>query len=166
MQEKNQSLEEAKRLFMNYDGSRFYMSRDGVEQKYRDYHIEPTIEQEWLGELERKRLAQLHDNPNWMTVYFFINRRDYRYLDRFLEAEPLGSFAERCAYLNTLLKGVDWAYFQERTLEKQRVLDACSYVRRWYPEIRRVVRSKSSIQFVDRVLENARKLENKIEQEH
>ena len=46
-------LQSARDLFFRYDGSRFYMSRDGVEADYQEAGVPPEVETTWLEELKR-----------------------------------------------------------------------------------------------------------------
>ena len=43
-------LQPARELFFTYDGSRFYMSRDGVEQDYLRFAVPREVETAWLEE--------------------------------------------------------------------------------------------------------------------
>lgn len=164
MNPQTQKLERAKRLFMEYDGSRFYMSRDGIENEYASYGVTVATEIEWIQELENEKLKKIEEKGNWKVVYFFTNRHDYRYLDRFLDTVPRGNYTEKCAYLRSLIKAVDWGYFREKKLGREDLMRIFDFIRTQHPEIRKSVRSKSSIEFVDRILEDITKLETRLEQ--
>ena len=41
----------AKALFFEYDGSLFYMSRDGVDIQYKRYQVPKDVESKWLKEI-------------------------------------------------------------------------------------------------------------------
>src|SRR5262245_4643010 len=100
-------LTRARELFVTYDGSRFYMSRDGVEAEYERYGIPPEVERTWLDELTARKLELLPEPGNWAVVSFLLHHGDTRHLTRLVEAKPLGVFWQRCAYLETLLKYVN-----------------------------------------------------------
>ncbi|ORV97213.1 MULTISPECIES: hypothetical protein [Mycobacterium] len=93
----------AREIFFNYDGSRFYMSRDGVEAEYESFSVPKEVENKWLEELTTHKLSMLGESGNWWVVYFLCNKRDCRHLSHLLSAEPLGAFWQRCAYLEVLL---------------------------------------------------------------
>ncbi|MEO5911748.1 MAG: hypothetical protein ABIP95_12735 [Pelobium sp.] len=96
-------LQKAKKLFFNYDGSTFYMSRNGVEGEYQSYHIPDLLQNEWLNELRAEKLTVLNEPGNWKVVYFLNTHRQEGYLDQLISVKPLGKFWEKCAYLETLL---------------------------------------------------------------
>lgn len=99
-------LTRARELFLTYDGSRFYMSRDGVEAEYQGYGVPPEVEQAWLGEITTKKLELLPAPGNWAVVSFLLHHGDTRHLTRLAEAKPMGVFWQRCAYLEELLRYV------------------------------------------------------------
>jgi hypothetical protein len=100
-------LTRARKLFFDYDGSGFYMSRDGVDVEYERYGVPPDVERAWLEELAATKLELLARPGNWHVVHFLLHHGDTRHLTRLVEAKPLGVVWERCAYLETLLKYVD-----------------------------------------------------------
>ena len=57
-------MDAAKDLFFRYDGSLFYMSRDGADREYTQYDIPKSTEKLWLKELTAQKLAALHDSGN------------------------------------------------------------------------------------------------------
>jgi hypothetical protein len=95
--------QEAKKLFLQYDGSRFFMSRDGVESDYLGAGVPRKVEKTWLEELKRKKLRQLSKKGNWWVLCFFRHHEDLGHLADFVQAEPEGVLWERCAYLEELL---------------------------------------------------------------
>jgi hypothetical protein len=97
-------MKEAKKLFVRYDGSRFYMSRDGVEADYMRARIPSEVEVTWLEELKRDKLRHLSQRGNWQVLHFFLHHADLGHLADFVQAEPGGMLWERCAYLEELLR--------------------------------------------------------------
>ncbi len=94
----------ARELFFKYDGSGFYMSRDGVEQDYRRFAVPKELEKAWLEELTDKKLNGLREPGNWLSVHFLCHHNDTRHLHAVMHAEPLGAFFwQRCSYLELLL---------------------------------------------------------------
>ncbi|OBF13540.1 hypothetical protein A5730_02645 [Mycobacterium sp. ACS4054] len=91
-------------LFFQYDGSQFYMSRDGVEQEYLDCAVPGELEASWRRELTAAKLARLDQPGNWSTLDYLHHHNDTRYLHLVERTEPLGKFWERFAYLESLLK--------------------------------------------------------------
>jgi hypothetical protein len=100
-------LTRARELFFDYDGSGFYMSRDGVDAEYERSGVPPEVERAWLEDLTAKKLELLTAPGNWAVVSFLLHHGDTRYLPRLVEAKPLGVFWQRCAYLEDLLKYVN-----------------------------------------------------------
>ena len=97
-------LQEARQLFDQYDGSRFYMSRDGVETAYLEAGIPSELEGDWLEELKRDKLRHLSQKGNWRVPHFLLHHSDLGYLADIIQAEPKGVLWERCAFLEELLK--------------------------------------------------------------
>jgi hypothetical protein len=96
-------LQEAKRLFFEYDGSRFYMSRDGVEANYREAGVPPETEAAWLRELTRAKLDLLSREANWAVLQFLNHHEDPGHIDEVVCADPRGSLWQRSAFLEELL---------------------------------------------------------------
>lgn len=93
----------AKKLFFDYDGSRFYMSRDDVVDSYIQAQVPPQIEAQWLAELKVEKLAALEEPGNWKTVYFLQHHGMYDCEQMVLQADPKGTLVERIIYLEVLL---------------------------------------------------------------
>lgn len=97
-------MERARELFLQYDGSDFYMSRDGVESEYRGYAVPPGLELQWRKKLTAEKIAKLGQPGNWWTLNYLCHHNDTRFLHEVLRAEPLGELWERVAYLELLLE--------------------------------------------------------------
>ena len=52
-------MNEARQLFLKYDGSYFHMDRDGELDKYREYNIDVDTEKQWLCEYQLELIEQL-----------------------------------------------------------------------------------------------------------
>ncbi len=96
-------MNEARRLFFEYDGSCFYMSRNGVEDQYRQAGVPPETESEWLKELTLIKLDLLSQKGNWSVLHFLKHHADHGHLNHVLHAEPKGALWERCAFLELML---------------------------------------------------------------
>ncbi len=96
-------IPEAKTLFFKYDGSRFYMSRDGVEATYQLFNVPREVEAAWLQELTRVKLQLLSRNANFAVLQFLNHHADYRHLAEVVASEPRGALWQRCAFLENLL---------------------------------------------------------------
>ena len=64
-------LEHARDLFIRYDGSSFYMSRDGADIQYQRYAVPNELEQKWLEEITTNKLDMLGTPGNWRVVHFY-----------------------------------------------------------------------------------------------
>jgi hypothetical protein len=129
-------MEGARELFFKYDGSRFYMSRDGVEDDYLRYSVPKHLETQWLEELTAAKLNMLETSGNWLVVHFLSSHSDTRHLARLTRATPRGEFWQRCAYLEELLRYVKMCAHAgaineiqmreaaEYVLEQARIIDA------------------------------------------
>ncbi len=83
-------LQPARELFFTYDGSRFYMSRDGLEEDYLRFAVPREVEKAWLEEPTATKLQGLGEPGNWTSIYFLCHHNDTRHLHAVLHAEPLG----------------------------------------------------------------------------
>lgn len=98
------NIQEAKNLFCRYDGSRFGMWREGVEEAYLQARVPPELETLWLDELKSEKLRQLSQKGNRHVIWFFQHHSDLGHLADFIAAEPRGMLWERCSFLERLLE--------------------------------------------------------------
>jgi len=117
----------ARELFFQYDGSRFYMSRDGVEDEYVDYAVPKQLEKQWLEELTQVKLDLLEQPGNSLVLNFLLNNRDTRHLARILDATPQGPFGLRCAFLEGVLKYVELCT-RAQAINRVQIREAADYV--------------------------------------
>jgi hypothetical protein len=96
--------DEAHDLFVAYDGSIFYMSRDGADNTYRAFGVPKEIEAVWLEALTAERLRQLGEPGNWRVLNFLWQHSDPMHLAEVVEAEPLGKVWERRAFVQRTLR--------------------------------------------------------------
>src|ERR1700679_3501078 len=96
-------MKEAKGLFFRYDGSRFYMSRDGVEADYLNAGVAPEAEAAWLRELTQDKLRLLAQEGNWWVLRFLNYHADTGHLAEVVQADPKGKLWQRCAFLEEFL---------------------------------------------------------------
>ena len=117
------NFNKARQLFFAHDGSRFYMSRNGVEDQYARMQVPTSIESGWLEELTALKLKQLSSAGNWRVLNFLIHHSDFRHLDKIESAVPLGQFWEKCAFLEDLLR-----YLRAcgSTYESTRIISVCN----------------------------------------
>ena len=98
------NLSEAKKIFFQYDGSLFYMSRDGVDRQYAKMNIPKETEAIWLEELTSKKVESLKSNGNWSAIHFFIHHGDHHHIENIMAVTPKGKLWEKCAFLEELQK--------------------------------------------------------------
>ena len=97
----------AKQIFFRYDGSRFYMSRDGLEDAYLQARVPVQIEAAWLAELTDQKVGALDKPGNWSIVHFLTHHGDFRHTRELLDAEPKGELWERVAFLEELVRHME-----------------------------------------------------------
>jgi len=93
----------AKELFVSYDGSRFYMSRNNVEVAYQAYNVPQELERAWLAELTEQKVAALQSPGNWRSITFLQSHQDCRHIADVLRARPLGLLWQRIAFVEEQL---------------------------------------------------------------
>ena len=58
-------LAAARDLFLQYEGSSFYMSRDGLKQEYVSHRVPRSLEAEWMRKLTEQRIGSLSASDDW-----------------------------------------------------------------------------------------------------
>ncbi len=114
----------ARELFFAYDGSEFFMSRDGADAEYTALKVPKTLERVWMRELTDKLLAALDQPGNWKTIYLLSHHWDFSHVREVLKARPKGVWWERVAYLENLLDYVRTARWLLRASGRQRAAAA------------------------------------------
>jgi hypothetical protein len=154
-------LEHAKELFFQYDGSRFYMSRNSrkLEADYVATAVPAEIEAQWLEELTRGKLQSLSQKSNYLTIHFLRHHRDYHHLAALLQSEPKGVLWERCVFIEQLLS-YTWE-FLENGGDKSLYSPAVQKVRFEGECLLKRANSKDSIRRVKAILKEARKVTRK-----
>jgi hypothetical protein len=94
----------AKELFLEFEGSTFYMSRSGEDEEYRSLGVPPELEARWLAELTDVRLDSLRYPGNWKSINFLWHHSNFAHVRDVLAADPLGVLWEQCAFLEHRLK--------------------------------------------------------------
>jgi len=110
----------AKELFFKHDGSRFYMSRNDVEDVYTAYAVPAALEGQWLEELTERKLSLLQTSGNWRSIHFFVDHRDCRELTAVLQAKPLGLLWQRINFVEEQLSYVEMCHRQGSDLSALR----------------------------------------------
>ena len=157
---------EAKDLFLRYEGSRFYMSRDGVEESYKDFNVPAELEAEWLDELTQRRLQALDAPGNWKVLQFLTHHGETRYLGAVLAVGPQGDFKEKCSYVEQLIKllKVSDIYRDLSIIEAQEHLSvsdqekALEVAGQWALELQAQAQDAETRQRVERMMEEIQTL--------
>jgi hypothetical protein len=146
--------EKAKELFFKYDGSTFYMSRDGVEKEFYSYDIPDSLQKDWLTELREQKLSKLNERGNWTIIHFLNHHRQKGYLDKLISGKPLGEFWERCAYLEELIEYTTDTQKPDKFLSDKTL----KYFNDCIIEIERVAKSDNSKQRIKALQDKAKEL--------
>ncbi len=94
---------------MAYEGSSFYMSRDGANERYEAFHVPRDVERGWLAELTVRWVERLAEPGNWWSVSLLAHHTDFSYVAEVIASDPKGRLWERCAYLEHMLDYVSAA---------------------------------------------------------
>jgi hypothetical protein len=92
----------AKRLFFDYDGSTFYMSRNDVETVYKAYHVPIEIENEWKRELTALRLSQYRETGKFAYLGYLLENNHAELLAAILERKPNGTYINKLVVLEMI----------------------------------------------------------------
>ncbi len=153
--------QEAKKLFFQYDGSLFYMSRDGVDADYLKAGVPQEAETAWFRELTQDKLRLLSREGNWSVLHFLNSHADIGHLAEVVQADPKGKLWQRCAFLEEFL-----AYTSkvkkaggDPSLVSRAIRKAVAEAERLFKR----ARAEDSIQRVRAVIVQARQLLDEIE---
>lgn len=103
----NDSMARARELFFAYDGSGFYMSRDGSDMEYRAYKVPRELEAQWRDEMAADKIAKLAEPGNWRSLNYLCHHNNTGFLREVAHAEPLGELWQRISYLELALEYVE-----------------------------------------------------------
>jgi hypothetical protein len=150
----------ARDLFFKYDGSRFYMSRDGADREYESYGVSRDLERQWMRELTARHLAALNKPGNWWTLNFLVHHRDTSHLEVIIGSPPLGEVWQRTAYLELMLDYIGAC--QSAGAARSQIASALEAVQIHAIDLVRSTRSDASRARAARVLEDARRRSQKL----
>jgi hypothetical protein len=69
---KTDSEARAREIFVAFDGSKFGMWHEGLDEEYRTYAVPAELEKKWLSELLAQKLDALDQPGNFWTIHFLI----------------------------------------------------------------------------------------------
>lgn len=151
---KKEDKHKARELFRQYNGSRFYMSRDGVESTYLSFHVPKDTEAEWLAKLTAERLQQLNTPGNWGVVTFLLQHSDFRHVTSVLAAQPRGKLWERCAFLEDLMLYLGRA-LEKKVISQSEMATALQAVAGQASDLISRARSDESRHRIEQIIEKA-----------
>ena len=144
----------AHELYIEFDGSEFYMSRDGVDVEFETLRVPRAKRREWMKELTAAYLQRLSEPGNWKSLSFFSHHWDYSHVRAALDAEPRGVWWEKVAYLEQLLDYVGKARFRFRALNGHYAEAAAVALR--YGELLQKSKNVDNARRIDALLAEAR----------
>ncbi len=152
-------IEKAKKLFFDYSGSTFYMSRDGVEKEFQSFNVPDRLQDEWFIELREQKLLKLKERGNATVIRFLNHHRQKGYLDQLISTKHLGTFLEKCMYLECLFE-----YSTDTQKADSAQLDnVIKFITDRISEIERTVRTDNSKQRIERIKDQLEKLKKSTE---
>lgn len=101
--DKNSNLNKAKKLYFKYDGSQFYMSHDGADEKYNKYNISKEIESVWKEELIIQRMHEYEVSSNFMKLHTLIYYSRFNLLEKIINVKVRGSYINKLVVLEMLI---------------------------------------------------------------
>jgi hypothetical protein len=112
-------FEDAKKIFFDYNGSRFGMAHDGVDVSYARAEVPSEIEAQWLAELKAEKLCNLDKARNYQTISFLNDQHMFDCDQLLLDTAPKGDLTDRVIYLEELLD-----YLTQRTTLRSKPIGA------------------------------------------
>lgn len=99
----------ARELFFRHDGSRFYMSRNGLEEEYLAHRVPKNLEVKWMRQLTEQHARSLSGSYDWWALNFFLSHRDTSHVRLAVSAPPAGKLIDQIIYLEMLARYLDTA---------------------------------------------------------
>jgi hypothetical protein len=93
----------ARELFEAYDGSTFFMSRDGADEEYRSLQVPRGIEAMWLADLTARKVASLGQPDGAMAIVFLQHHQDFTHVVEVMATQPKGNGSDQLDYLRAAL---------------------------------------------------------------
>jgi hypothetical protein len=157
---------EAKQVYFRYDGSRFFMDRDGPISEdiasFDSYGVPDEVLRAWDEELLADYLARLDQPANWHVISFLSHRGFGAYLTQLTAQPPLGRMRDRIIYLECLLEYADSCAddrtllrFRDARYEPHQLWHALDQVLLRARRLLRVARAAESTRRVGRVIGGA-----------
>lgn len=150
----------AKKLFFEFDGSRFYMSRNGVEDEYLQANVPAELEAQWLEQLTKTKLGDLSKPGNYWVLHFLLHHQDFRHFSIVTDAVPLGTLWQKSAFLEDLL---DYIRQCQRPNPQQWILEATNRLLVHAHTLRGKARAKESVARIDRLIEESNVFRRRLE---
>jgi hypothetical protein len=116
----------ARQLFEQYDGSLFFMSRDGADVEYRRLAVPRATEAAWLVDLTARKIASLGEPGSFRVIAFLMHHADFSHVSAVVAADPKGNGSDQLNYLREALAYVAEAV--RRGVVDRGVLDQMSAI--------------------------------------
>jgi hypothetical protein len=86
-------------LFFLYEGSAFYMDREGDGDEFKALKVPRSVERAWMQELIAKYISALDRPGNYWSLSMLDHHWKYGYVRDALAARPLGLWWQKVAFL-------------------------------------------------------------------
>lgn len=118
---------EAKRLFFSYACNHFYMSRDGVEKKYKEFSVPRNMEIEWKNEYIKHHLSNLNGN-NLEALSSLQNCHAHEALPDIITCSLEGESFEMLWFAITLFHMSDGQKSEIHKKAKTKAIEICKHL--------------------------------------
>ena len=103
-----ETYEEAKKIFLHYNGSYFHMQREEYLEQYMKFNISKKEERKWLKEKVEKILSKMSEIKNinlkydkyWNILYIYIYILTKTLEDNYLLDKTISTFEKDLKYLD------------------------------------------------------------------
>jgi hypothetical protein len=146
-------LRQAKALYFVYEGSEFYMSRNGVDGEFRDYAVPDEVRNDWEADLLAMNLVRLRTMGVCSgTVDFLVTRERPEYLPEVLAAMILpDDLNGTCQLLESMVTYIDLC---DGHYERGEIVRALEYVTAEAHTLLRRARAEEKRQRIRRIAED------------
>lgn len=155
-----EKLNRARKLFYDHDGSRFYMSRNGVEKEFLSYNVPESLQSEWLADITNTYITELKRSGRRGIIGFLEHHGNYDHTKDILKSRPSGKLLDKVVFLEELVSYVKHYHLtvKGRILEKDEIEMIKKYLIENAEILLKKARAEEMKNRIERIMTNAKLL--------